>query len=85
MSKLKIRIILSIVISLGVILAVYTTVLGAPLNFERAAAHSASESLTTYDGQILTERDAYYAELDAYNNPAKGDGHECGSYDGPID
>ena len=85
MSKLKVRIILSIVTSLAVILVVYTTVLGAPLNFEKAASHSASETLTTYDGQIVTERDAYYSELDAYNNSTKGDGHECGSYDGPID
>ena len=85
MSKLKVRIILSIVISLGVILLVYTTVLGAPLSLERAAPHSASDSLTTFDGQILTERDAYYAELDAYNDSTKGDGHDCGSYKGPID
>ncbi|MGD8404104.1 MAG: hypothetical protein PVJ21_10610 [Anaerolineales bacterium] len=87
MSKLKIRIVLSIVISLGVIFAVYTTVFGAPLNFfsERAESHSAIGALTTYDGAIVTERDAYYFQLDAYNNSTKGDGHDCGSYDGPID
>lgn len=87
MSKLKIRIILSVVISLGVIFAVYTTVLGAPLNFfsESAESHSASGALTNYDGLIVTEREAYYAELDAYNNSAARDGHDCGSYDGPID
>lgn len=87
MSKLKTRIILSIVISLGVILVFYTTVLGAPLNFfsEQAESHSASETLTTYEGSIVTEREAYQAELDAYNNSTKRDGHDCGSYDGPID
>jgi len=87
MSKLNIRIVLSIVISLGVVFAVYTTVFGAPLNFfsERAASHSASETLTTYGGAIVTEREAYYSQLDAYNNSTKGNGHDCGSYDGPID
>ena len=88
MSKLKVRIILSIVISLGVILAVYTTVLGAPLNFfsERAEAHSAIGAMTNYNGAIVTERDAYYSQLDAYNNAPAGDGHDCGqSYNGPID
>ena len=88
MSKLKTRIILSIVLSLGVIFAVYTTVLGAPLNFfsESAEAHSASEAMANYDGLIVTEREAYYSELDAYNNPPAGDGHGCESQNyGPID
>jgi len=86
MSKMKVRIILSIVISLGVIFAVYTTVLGAPLNFfsERAAPHSASETLTTYGGAIVTEREAYYNQLDAYNNSATRDGRGCESK-APID
>jgi len=86
MSKMKVRIILSIVISLGVIFAVYTTVLGAPLNFfsERAASHSASGTLTTYNGAIVTEREAYYSQLDAYNNSAIDDGHGCESK-APID
>lgn len=87
MSKLKIRIILSIVLSLGVIFAVYTTVLGAPLNLssEKDASHFASESLTNFNGSIVTVREAYYAEQDAYNNSSAKDGHDCGSYNGPID
>ena len=88
MSKLKIRIILSIVIGLGVIFAVYTTVLGAPLNLfsEKTEAHSASERMTNYGGLIVTEREAYYQQLDDYNNSTAGDGHGCESqYDGPID
>jgi hypothetical protein len=87
MSKLKVRLILSIVISLGVILAVYTTVFGAPLNFlaEKAESHSAIGALTTYDGAIVTEREAYYSELDSYNNSTKGNGgHGCES-EAPID
>ena len=87
MSKLKIRIILSVVISLAVILAVYTTVFGAPLNFfSEKVSHSTSEMMTTYKGAIITEREAYYNQLDAYNNSAQGDGHGCESqYNGPID
>ena len=84
MSKLKIRIVLSIVISLGVIFAVYTTVLGAP--FESSESHSASDTLTNYGSLIVTEREAYLSELDAYNNFTAGDGHGCESeYNGPID
>ena len=88
MSKLKTRIILSVLISLAVILAVYTTVFGAPLNFfsGRAEPHFAREAMTTYNGAIVTERDAYYSQLDAYNNSTAKDGHDCGqSYNGPID
>jgi len=83
MSKLKIRIALSILLGLAVVLAIATTVQGAPV--ERTESHSASESLATYDGLIVTEREAYLSELDAYNNSTKRDGHDCGSYDGPID
>ena len=87
MSKLKVRLILSVVISLGVLFAIYTTVFGAPLNFfsERMDSHSASETLNTYDGLIVTEREAYYSQLDAYDNSTAGNGHDCGSYNGPID
>ena len=88
MSKFKIRIVLSVLISLGVIFAVYTTVFGAPLNFfsARAESHFASDAMTNYGGLIVTERDAYYSQLDAYNNSTTRDGHDCGqSYNGPID
>ena len=84
MSKLKIRIILSVLISLGVIFAVYTTVLGAP--FVGAESHSASDKLATYNGAIVTEREAYYNQLDAYNRSSARDGHNCESQNsGPID
>ena len=88
MSKFKIRIVLSVLISLGLIFAIYTTVLGAPLSFfsGRAESHYASERMTNYNGAIVTQREAYYSQLDAYNNSTAGDGHDCGqSYNGPID
>lgn len=88
MSKLKIRIVLSVLLSLGVIFAVYTTVLGAPFDLfsEKAEAHYASESMANYNGSIVTEREAYYNQLDAYNNTTSGDGRGCESeYKGPID
>ena len=87
MSKLNIRLVLSVVISLGVIFALYTTVFGAPLNFlaEKAESHSASETLTTFDGAIVTEREAYYSELDSYNDSAKGDGGRGCESEAPID
>jgi len=85
MSKLKIRLALAVLIGLAGIFAVVTTAQGASLNAaDKAASHSASESMTNYGGLILTQRDAYLAELNAYNS-AGGDGHDCGSYNGPID
>jgi len=87
MSKLNIRIILAVLISLGVIFAVVTTVQGASLNSaDKGSSHFSSDALTNYGGFIVTQRDAYYSQLDAYNSSQAVDGHDCGqSYNGPID
>ena len=83
MSKLKIRIILSVVISLGVILAVVTTVQGASLHFaaNRVGSHLVSGAMTNFNHDRLNvaERDAYQTQLDAYYSSAPGNGHDCGS------
>jgi hypothetical protein len=91
MSKLKIRIALSVLISLGVILAIVTTVQGASLHFasDRVGSHLVGGAMTNFNHDRLTaaELDAYQAELDAFNSSTLGPGHDCGSgsYDGPID
>jgi hypothetical protein len=92
MSKRNIRITLTVLISLGVILAVYTTVQGASFDFaagQKVGSHNVSGALTNFNHDRLTvaEQEAYQNELDAYNNPAKGSGHGCESesFDSPID
>jgi hypothetical protein len=83
MSKFKIRVILSVLISLGVILAVYTTVLGAPLNFVNGTmgSHAVSGAMTNFNHGRLTvaEQQTYQAQLDAYYNSTTSSGHDCGS------
>ena len=91
MSKSKIRIALSVLISLGVIFAIYTTVLGAPFNFfsEKVGAHPVSGAMTNFNHDRLTvsEREAYQAELDALYNSTTKDGRGCESesFNSPID
>jgi hypothetical protein len=77
MSKLKIRIALSILISLGVIFAVATTVQGASLNAaaDKVSSHSASGVMTNFTHDRL--QGLYQYEMDP--------GHDCGSDYGPID
>jgi hypothetical protein len=83
MSRKSVQIILSILISLGVILAVYTTVLGAPLGFvgARMGSHLVSGAMTNFNHYRLTaaEQQTYQAQLDAYYNSQTSPGHDCGS------
>ena len=83
MPKLKIRIALAVLIGLGVIFAIATTVQGASLDStaDQVSSHSASGVVTNFNPGLLTitEKDAYQGE--------RGPGHDCGSesYNGPID
>jgi hypothetical protein len=77
MSKLKIRIALSVLISLGVIFAIATTVQGASMDSaaEKVSSHSAVGVMTNFNqGQL---QGVYQSE--------RGPGHDCGSDYGPID
>ena len=91
MSKLNIRIILAVLISLGVIFAVVTTAQSASLNStsEKVGSHAVNGIVTNFNHDRLTvvEQDAYQAELDAYNRAASGSGHGCDSqsFNSPID
>jgi len=83
MSKLNIRLLLAVLISLGVIFALYTTVLGAPLGIvgERMGSHLVGGMMTNFNHGRLsaTEQQLYQSQLDAYYNSAQGSGHDCGS------
>lgn len=88
MSKLNIRVILSVLISLGVIFAVYTTVLGAPLSFvaSQVGSHSVGGLMTNFNHDRLTvaEQDAYQFQL--YHSSNSGSGHGCDSQSlSPLD
>ena len=83
MSRRSVRITLTILISLGVILAIYTTVLGAPLNLmgARVGSHAVSGAMTNFNHFRLTvaQQQTYQTQLDAYYNSTTGSGHNCGS------
>jgi hypothetical protein len=83
MSRLNSRVVLSVLISLGVILAVFTTVQGASSNSvaEKMGAHSVSGVLTNFNHDRLTttEQQSYQQELDSLNKSGTGSGHGCES------
>lgn len=83
MSRLNKRVILSVLISLGVILAVFTSVQGAS---PEAAASKVGTHLVSgaqvnlnHDRFTSAELDAYNAQLDAYNDSMKDRGGGCES------
>ncbi len=83
MSKLNLRVLLSVLISLGVIFAVYTTVQGASLNFAAAqtGSHAVSGLMTNFNHDRLTlaEQGAYQAQFQPYNSSRSDSGHGCDS------
>lgn len=82
MSKLTVRVFLSVLISLGVIFAIYTTVQSASLNFaaEKVGSHSVSGAMTNFNHDRLSvvEQEAYQAQLEVYHDSKTGSGRDCG-------
>ena len=84
MSRFSKRVILSVLISLGIILAVFTTVQGASPQVaeSKVGSHAVSGAMVNlnHDRFTVSELDAYNAQLDAYNQSQNGGGHGgCGS------
>lgn len=81
MSRLNTRFVLSILISLGVIFAVFTTVQGASSNAsaEKIGSHSVSGVMTNFnhDRFTVSEQEALQSELDSLNKSGSGSGHDC--------
>jgi hypothetical protein len=83
MSK-SVRIVLSVLISLGVIVGLYTSVKGASLALvsDRMGTHLVGGVKTNFNHQRLTSeaRQSYEAQLESYYNHAGKGGCERDSY-----
>ena len=80
MSRINKRVILAVLISLGVIFAVFTSVQGASSSAveSKVGSHAVSGAMVNlnHDRYTVSELNAYNAQLDAYNNsPQGGGGH----------
>ena len=82
MSRFRKRLILSVLISLGIILAVFTTVQGASpgVAAEKLGTHLVSGAMVNlnHDRFTVSELEAYNAQLDAYYNSIQGGGGHGG-------
>ena len=90
MSRLSTRVVLSVLISLGVILAIFTSVQGASPNVAdgKLGTHLVSGAMTNFnhDRFTVTEKAEYQAQLDAYYDSlegGKGGGCESESRNSP--
>jgi len=81
MSKLNVRVLLSVLISLGIIFAVYTTVQGASFTAAQTGSHAVSGLMTNFNHDRLTlaEQGAYQAQFQPYNSSRSDSGHGCDS------
>jgi len=83
MSRLSKRVILSVLISLGVIFAVFTSVQGASPNVaeSKVGTHLVSGAMVNlnHDRFTVSELEAYNAQLDAYHDSTGGKGGGCES------
>lgn len=83
MSRINKRVVLAVLISLGVILAVFTSVQGASPEAaaSKVGTHLVSGAMVNlnHDRFTASEVDAYNAQLDAYNDSMKDRGGGCES------
>jgi len=82
MSRINKRVILAVLISLGVIFAVFTSVQGASSSAveNRVGSHTVSGAMVNlnHDRFTVSELDAYNAQLDAYYKSLEGGGGHGG-------
>jgi hypothetical protein len=84
MPKLSTKTVLAVLISFGVIFAIFTSVQGAPgRGASKAGSHPVSGAMVNlnHDRFTASELESYKAELEAYYGDSKGggDGHRCES------
>lgn len=83
MSRINKRVILAVLISLGVIFAVFTSVQGASpeMTASKVGSHAVSGAMVNlnHDRFTVSELDAYKAQLDSYNKSTGGKGGGCES------
>ena len=80
MSKLTARVVVSILIGLAIVFAIFTSVQGASSS-AKVGARLVSGALVNlnHDRFTVSELEEYNALLDAYNNSTGGKGHGCES------
>ena len=88
MSRLSTRTVFAVLISLGVVFAIFTSVQGASLDFNagETGSHLVGGAMVNFDHDRLTDTElaAYNAQLEAYNNAYKnGPGGGCHSVGSP--
>jgi hypothetical protein len=76
MSKLTVRVIFSVLISLGIIFAIFTSVQGASPNVLKGKAGSGAMVNLNHYRPTSSESSQYQGQLDTYNDPSTG-GHGC--------
>jgi hypothetical protein len=79
MSKLNIRIVFSVVISLLLLTAIYTSVLGASNGAERSGTHMVSGARVNLDHYRQAVPDQSSSAPSDSNSTFKEGGHGCGS------
>ncbi|HSM70937.1 MAG TPA: hypothetical protein VK851_05290 [Anaerolineales bacterium] len=88
MSRLSTRTVFAVLISLGVVFAIFTSVQGASLdlNAGERGSHLVGGAMVNFNHDRLTdaELETYNAQLESYNNPHKnGAGGGCHSVGSP--
>lgn len=83
MSRLRTRVVLSVLISLGVILAIFTSVQGASSSVAggKVGTHLVSGAMVNlnHDRFTAAELEAYNAQLETFDASSNGKGHGCES------
>ncbi|NJC96829.1 MAG: hypothetical protein FIB03_10920 [Anaerolineae bacterium] len=83
MSKLTTRVVLSVLISLGIIFAIFTSVQGASSNAVdgKLGTHLVSGAMVNFnhDRFSVAEKAEYQAQIESYYAPSSGRGHGCES------
>jgi len=81
MSKLSAQFVISVLIGLGIFVAVFPGVQSVLAKKSQTSSHLVSGAMVNlnHDRFTVDELEAYNAQLELYNNYMNGDGHECHS------
>lgn len=86
MPKLSTRKVLAVFISLGVVLAIFTSVQGVSASRSEIGSHLVSGAMVNlnHDRYTISELETYQSQLDTYYGDPRGDGgHDCQSKNQP--
>jgi len=86
MPKLSTRKVLALLISLGIVLAIFTSVQGVSASRSETGSHLVSGAMVNlnHDRYTVSELETYQSQLDTYHGDPRGDGgHDCQSKNQP--